>query len=222
MEVLLYLLFGFFDIFTILVFTFCMFRFPATDYLREFVIIAMIASVMSCINRMLLNISMFDPGIQFIVLALLFRYMLSFRLYEATLVTAVGYLGYIGVQFLLIPLLLLMGITQLSDMTGLNEMGTYLIQFSSALTILLISWIIKRLHFGFSFVPQPPHSFTIKQRSNRLERLIAFAVGFGVFFLLIVIYLLVLAEQKTIYLLLLAFIPLSILIWLLRKRDRYD
>lgn len=222
MEVLLYLLFGFFDIFTILVFTFCMFRFPAKDYIREFVIIALFAAVVSVINRMLLNHVMFDPGIQFIVLALFFRYMLSFRLYEATLVTAVGYLGYTGVQFLLIPLMYLMGITELNDMMGLTELGTYLIQLASDSTILLISWFVKKLNLGFSFVPQPPHSFTIKQKSNRLKILIAFAVGLGMFFLLMAIYLLALAEQKTVYLLLLAFIPLTLLLWLLRKRDKYD
>ncbi|WP_188066686.1 hypothetical protein [Brevibacillus brevis] len=222
MEVLLYLLFGFFDIFTILTFTFCMFRFPAKDYVKEFVIIAIVASAVSCVNRLVLDISMFDPGLQFIVLSLFFRYMLSFRLYEATLVTAVGYLGYTGVQFVLIPLLFFMGITELSDMTGLHEMGTYLIQTASDLAILLISWTVRRLGFGFSFVPQPPHSFTIKQRSNKLKKRISIAVSFGVFFILIVIYLLALAEQKTVYLLLLAFLPLSILLWLLRKRDKYD
>lgn len=221
MDVFFYLLLGFFDIFTIMIFTFCMFRFPASDYLREFCLIAGVASSASFVNRMVLEMPIIDPGIQFVLITLFMRFMLQFRSYEATLVSAVGYLGYTGGQFLIFPLLYELGVTSLADLTELTGWGISITQVLSDLLVLGVSLLVKRLHLGFSFVPQPPHSFTISQKPNKLEQIMVAGVSFGVISLLSVVYLMAVAQEKTVYLLLVIFVPIMFLLWLLRKREQY-
>ncbi|MCR8939810.1 hypothetical protein O0555_21145 [Brevibacillus laterosporus] len=219
MDILLYLVFGALDQMAIMIIAFKMFRFPVTNYLREFLIIASIISLISYFNRVVLGIPQYDTGIQYIALVLFFRHMLEFRLYEATLVAATGCIAFTGIQFVALSLLLKTSLVNLNDLGQVTELGTFIIQFVADVLVILVAWLLKLLNLGYSFISQPPHSMTYKPEKNKLTFFLILAVGLTVFILTTVLYVLIMSQANTVIILAYVLIPLAILLWLLRKRD---
>lgn len=219
MDILLYLVFGALDQMAIMIIAFKMFRFPVTNYLREFLLIASILSLISCFNRIVLDIPQYDTGIQYIALVLFFRHMLEFRLYEATLVAATGCIAFTGIQFVALSFLLKTSLVNLNDLGEITELGTFIIQFVADVLVILVAWLLKLLNLGYSFISQPPHSMTYKPEKNKLTFFLILAVGLTVFILTTVLYVLIMSQANTVIILAYVLIPLAILLWLLRKRD---
>lgn len=82
MDILLYLVFGALDQMAIMIIAFKMFRFPVISYIRDFLLIASVLSLISYFNRFILDISQYDAIIQYIMLVVFFRRMFEFRVYE--------------------------------------------------------------------------------------------------------------------------------------------
>ncbi|AYK08777.1 hypothetical protein D8Z77_21895 [Brevibacillus laterosporus] len=169
MKSFLYVLFGFVDSFTILFLTFKAFRLPVTMYLRDFSIMATALSITSFVNRVVLEVDQIDVGAQFFLIVVFFRLLFKIRVYESALITAIGYLSYIGIQFVIYPVLLSFGWVTLSDGKSLVEWGTFLIQLITDVTVLLIGWLIGIFNLGFSFIMQPPHDLYQKGKLDALK-----------------------------------------------------
>ncbi|RFB35683.1 hypothetical protein [Brevibacillus sp. VP] len=219
MDILLYLVFGVLDQMAIMIIAFKMFRFPVTNYLREFLLIASILSLISYFNRVVLDIPQYDTGIQYIALVLFFRHMLEFRLYEATLVAATGCIAFTGIQFVALSLLLKTSLVNLNDLGQVTELGTFIIQFVADALVVFVAWLLKSLNLGYSFISQPPHSMTYKPEKNKLTFFLILAIGLTFFVLTTVLYVLIMSQANTVIILAYVLIPLAILLWLLRKRD---
>ncbi|MGK5512080.1 hypothetical protein [Brevibacillus formosus] len=162
MNTILYLLLGFADVIVVLAFIFKLFRFPFWDYKREFFIMGITLSVTSYLIRVIFKIPVIDLGVQYVLFILFFRYLIKFRIWESTMLTAIGILAFDLSQLILIPTLISLGVATIGDVFKTTGMGTFLIQFVNDVAMILISYLIYRLNWGFSFVMQPPHELKWK------------------------------------------------------------
>lgn len=176
MNTILYLLLGFADIIVVLAFIFKLFRFPFWDYKREFLIMGITLSVTSYLVRVIFKIPEIDLGIQYVLFILFFRYLIKFRLWESTMLTAIGILAFDLSQLILIPTLISLEVATLGDVFRSTGKGTFLIQFVNDVVMVLISYLIYRFNLGFSFVMQPPHELKWKTSLNGINFIVLMLV----------------------------------------------
>ncbi|MCC8435506.1 hypothetical protein HP567_013215 [Brevibacillus sp. M2.1A] len=176
MNTILYLLLGFADIIVVLAFIFKLFRFPFWDYKREFLIMGITLSVTSYLVRVIFKIPEIDLGIQYVLFILFFRYLIKFRLWESTMLTAIGILAFDLSQLILIPTLISLEVATLGDVFRSTGKGTFLIQLVNEVVMVLISYLIYRFNLGFSFVMQPPHELKWKTSLNGINFIVLMMV----------------------------------------------
>ncbi|MCM3141635.1 hypothetical protein [Brevibacillus sp. MER 51] len=176
MNTILYLLLGVADIIVVLAFIFKLFRFPFWDYKREFLIMGITLSVTSYLIRVIFKIPVIDLGVQYVLFILFFRYLIKFRIWESTMLTAIGILAFDLCQLILIPTLISLDIATIGDVFKSTGMGTFLIQLVNDVVMVLISYLIYRFNWGFSFVMQPPHELKWKPSLNGINFIVLMMV----------------------------------------------
>ncbi|UED70722.1 hypothetical protein [Brevibacillus sp. HD3.3A] len=164
MNTILYFLLGFADIMVVLAFIFKLFRFPFWDYKKELAIIASTLAVTSYVFRMVFDLPEVDMPLQYILLILFFRYLIKFRVFEASLLIAIGILGFDLSQLIVAPALISLEVATLGDVFQSAGMGTFLIQAVNDAIMILVSWLLYKLNLGFSFIMQPPHEISWKTK----------------------------------------------------------
>ncbi|AGR47388.1 hypothetical protein EMERY_54 [Brevibacillus phage Emery] len=175
MDTLLYIILGSIDILAILVLAFKAFRFPLT-YKKELLIMSLSASLLSYLNRAILDIPTIDGLAQYTLLVLFLRYMLKVRLFDSTVLATVGYLGFNVVQYNTYVVLLWTGVVSFADGQALANLGTYIIQVTTDSLLFFIAWLIYRYNHGFSFIMIPPHDVHIRTNMTVLRILIMIMV----------------------------------------------
>ena len=221
MDVFLYILFGFFDVIAILVLIYKIFRFPLWEDTFKLIMIGIILSVVSYIDRFLLNIAFYDMAIQFILYVIFFRYLIKMRLFESLSIVSIGYCSFVGVQFIVYPLLLTSGIVTIDDAQELTNLGTYIIQSSTEVVCYIIGFLLYRFNMGFSYIFVPPHDLLIRNKKNKTHTLIMIANTLGILAVCSTMYW-VLNFASAIYIVLPSVMgSLIILIYLSHRRD-YD
>lgn len=223
METVLYLALGFADIMVVLAFIFKLFRFPFWDYKRELAIIAGTLAVMSYILRMVFNAPEIDMPLQFILLIVFFRYLLKFRLFEASMLVAIGILGFDLSQLIVAPLLISIEVANIGDVFQSAGMGTFLIQAINDTIMVLVSWLLYRFNLGFSFVMQPPHELSWKTKyttGSNLFALIGLLVASTT--ILAVLYILLNYFNDFKYVITVGIIALIILLITCHKKEKED
>ncbi|ATO50097.1 hypothetical protein BrL25_14035 [Brevibacillus laterosporus DSM 25] len=175
MDTFMYIILGIIDILSILVLSFKVFRFPLI-YKKEFLIISTTASLVSYLNRVILEIPNVDGWVQYSILVLFFRYMLKVRLFDSTILATVGYLGFNIVQYSTYVVLLWTGVVSFADGQALVNLGTYIIQLTTHIFVFLAAWLIYRYNHGFSFIMVPPHDVHIRTKMTPLKFLIMIMV----------------------------------------------
>ncbi|QDX92019.1 hypothetical protein EEL30_06345 [Brevibacillus laterosporus] len=171
MDTFMYITLGSIDILAILVLAFKVFRFPLA-WKKEFLIISITASLISYLNRVVLDIPSVDSWLQYTIIILFFRYMLTVKLFDSIVIATVGYLGFNIVQYSTYVVMLWTGVVSFADGQALTNLGTYLIQVATHLFVFLIAWLIYRYNHGFSFIMVPPHDVHIKTKMTPLKFLI--------------------------------------------------
>ncbi|MDN9011490.1 hypothetical protein [Brevibacillus laterosporus] len=223
MKSFLYVLFGFIDSFTILFLTFKAFRLPVTMYLRDFTIMATALSITSFVNRIVLEVNGSDVGAQFVLIVVFFRLLFKIRIYESALIAAIGYLSYLGIQFVIYPVLMSFGLVTLSDGKSLVEWGTFLIQLITDVTVLVIGWLIGMFNFGFSFIMQPPHDLYQKGKLDSLKIRIICGLVLGIITISTTTYWIFIFKGDVWVLILPILAPLLLLLrWLIRRDKIID
>ncbi len=171
MDTLLYIILGSIDILAILVLAFKAFRFPLT-YKKELLIMSLTASLVSYLNRAILDIPTIDGLVQYTILVLFLRYMLKVRLFDGIVLATVGYLGFFIVQYSTYLVLLWTGIVSFADGQALANLGTYIIQLATHIFVFGVAWLIYRYNHGFSFIMVPPQDVHIRTNMTMLRVLI--------------------------------------------------
>jgi hypothetical protein len=111
---------------------------------------------------MVLDIPGWDMTLQFIAYIALLMSLFRVSLPHAINLSAIGYLAFVGIQFIIYPLLLAVGFVTINDAQELTGVGTYTIQITSEVACYLVAFLIWKFNFGFSHVSVPPHDrFTI-------------------------------------------------------------
>lgn len=157
MDIFLYLVFGALDSLCNFVLMFKIFRFPIREYKYEIFLSTILITLVSYVNRMILNIPDWDMAIQFFLYVNLLIYLFKVNLPYAIDLSSIGYLTFVGVQFTIYPLLVASNIVSFNDAHELTGQGTYIIQISSELTCYLIGYLLWKFNFGFSHISRPPH-----------------------------------------------------------------
>ncbi|ANE45700.1 hypothetical protein SY83_04610 [Paenibacillus swuensis] len=188
MDILLYLIFGFLDLFAVTAIMFSLFRFQLREYVKEIVFICGVLSVVSYVNRAILGIPEYDLAIQFGIYVLFMRYVIRIRLFKSILLSAFGFMSYLLIQFIIFPLLVRTGFVSLLDAQSLHNLGTYGIQFSTDVVSFGLVWFAYRFRLGFSSVEHPPHNFSQKEQIKGSDLYIAYVVIMGVLSLCTVVY----------------------------------
>lgn len=164
MEFALYLLLGSMDLLAILALIFKMFRFPLWKNKMKIIMICLSLSAVSLVMRLVLDIPEYDMGLQFVLFALLFRYLLKFRTFEALTLSTIGFLTFDLSQLIVISIFLAAGFSSIEDIVSATGLGTYLIQGGTQATLFLISWNLYNFKLGFSFIMNPPHNLNRKTK----------------------------------------------------------
>ncbi len=164
MEYVLYLFWGAMDLLAIVVFIFKVFRFPLWKNKKKIVVICFSLSVCSLIMRIGLNLPEYDMGLQFVLFALLFRYLLKFRTFEALTLSTIGFLSFDLAQLIIISAFLNAGFSSVEDIVSATGLGTYLIQGGTQIALFLIGWALFQFNLGFSFIMHPPHNLRRKTK----------------------------------------------------------
>ncbi|PPB10863.1 hypothetical protein [Brevibacillus laterosporus] len=217
MDILLSLVIGIVNQMAIMIIAFKMFRFPVLSYIRDFLLIASVLSLISYFNRFILDIPQYDAIIQYIMLVVFFRRMFEFRVYEATLVTAAGCAIFTCIKVVTLALFLKTNVLSLDDLVHLTGLKMMLIQLLVDVLVLVVTWLVKKLNMGYSFMSQPPHNLNYKLKKSMISYLLIVAVGLVVF--VMSTYLYVLSQANLFMVFAYGVIPLVILLWLLTKKD---
>ncbi|AGR47574.1 membrane protein [Brevibacillus phage Davies] len=217
MDILLYLVFGVLDQMAVMIIAFKMFRFPVLSYIRDFLLIAFVLSLISYFNRFILDIPQYDAAIQYIVLVVFFRRMFEFRLYEASLVVATGCAIFTCIKVVTLSLFLKTSVLSLDDLVHLTGLKMMLIQLLVDVLVVVAAWLVKKLNMGYSFMSQPPHNLNYKLKKSMLSYLLIVAAGLVVF--VMTTFSFAISQVNLFVTLAYGVIPLFILLWLLTKRD---
>lgn len=157
MENVLYIVLGIFDAMSVILISMKLFRMPIWEFKWKILLTAVGISLVSYLNRIVLNTPSIDMPLQLIVFVVSLRYLLKFRIFEAVLIIVTGIMVYSPVQYLIYLIFLATGIMNSSVVTHNSGLSVYLIQISTILLIYLISFIFYRFNLGFAFIIVPPH-----------------------------------------------------------------
>ncbi|QJC50614.1 hypothetical protein HGI30_02745 [Paenibacillus albicereus] len=157
----LYLLFGFMDVFALLVVALALFRIPILKKVPVIAFISTLASLLSYLNRMVMNWSVFDLLSQFVLSVLFFVILFKFRLFWSMIVVSSGMIVFLPLQFTIYVLLTRFDFLP-AAISGANTGFVFVLQLLTDATCLLIAWIIRLSKGGYRFMPQTPHDFKEK------------------------------------------------------------
>jgi hypothetical protein len=206
----------------VLAFIFKLFRFPFWDYKKELTFIAGTLAVMSYMLRMVLDAPEIDMPLQFILLIVFFRYLLKFRLFESSMLVAIGILGFDLSQLIVAPLLISIEVATIGDVFQSAGMGTFLIQAINDAIVVLVSWLLYRFNLGFSFVMQPPHELGWKTKYTGSNMFALIGVVVASTTIIAVLYILLNYFNDFKYVITAGIIALIILLITCHKKEKED
>lgn len=217
MDAVLYLIFSLLDCFAIMALIYKTFRWPFWRSFKKLLIIAVVLSIVSYIDRIILDIAMYDSAIQFILYVVFFRYLLKISTFYAYPLAAIGYLLYNIVQFVTYPTLLTLGVVTEADAASNGGFGIYLIQLVTELISYAIAAAFYFLNLGYSYIDLPPHTGYESKRRSKFD---VAANAIGTLAVIIPMYVVLNYQAEHIYILLgttiLALVPMF---YLCRRKD---
>jgi hypothetical protein len=173
MDTMYYLVLGFLDIIAVFALFFKVYRWPFWNYAKEIFIISGILSVVSWVDRIILNIPDYDAAIQYFLIIISLRYVFLVRWNNSFTVATFGYLTFVCTQNIVYYSLLSTGVVGIFDAQLPQGFGIYLIQVSNHIVDLIICLVLFYGGYGFSYLTEPPHELRYKERNSRSGRAIS-------------------------------------------------
>lgn len=220
MNVSIYLLLGFLDVFSVIYLMFSFFSLPTREYIKEIAVIAAALSLSSYLVRIVFGLPLIDTLIQAALIIVLIRFLVKVKTALSVLITAVGFLAYMFLQPLILYLLTFSGAIAADVAPTTDTWGIRMVQLVTDTALIGISLLIARFGLSVTYFMRPPHTFFIKERLSREFFVIVAAACFGLTLSCALMYLLL-----EIRFLLIPPIALSILIVLILfvlRRDYYS
>ncbi|TPG72900.1 hypothetical protein EEL32_24340 [Brevibacillus laterosporus] len=151
-ETILFYLFSLFEYLAIFTLMFALFRFELKEYLIEIVVLSLIITFFSHYLRAFLKINDFAPLILLLGLIVLFWVICRIPIFYASVMVVTSYLMYGLFQYITFTIISSFIVLSLNDIRLDSESG-YLLQITTIVPTLLISLGLRRMNFGFSFIP---------------------------------------------------------------------
>jgi len=144
---------------------------PVREYLGKILIFAAFIAVFSYVMRIVLKEPNYDLPLQYLLFILFLRVGLKIKTHLASFIAGAGICAYAVLQ---------MGIYYFYDWTHLmnaymlkeNNGSIYLLQISTIVIALVISWALMKFNTGFSFIILPPHDFLTKENYFTIRNLL--------------------------------------------------
>lgn len=222
MKTFLYLLLGFFDVIAIIALIFRTFRWPFWEFKLKIIFMGITISFASYLNRLVLDIPQFDTAIQFMLFIVFLRYVIKVNVFHAVDVTAIGYLTFLGIQFIIYYLLQSMRLVTVDDATNPVANMAFFIQIATEGSSFLVAYLFYRFQLGFSFMMRPPHNLYLHRTIDVAKRTKMVFNTVGILTICISVYWLMNYEEHFYILPILTFLSLTILIYLSYKKDLQD
>ncbi|MEF3312589.1 hypothetical protein PV433_27235 [Paenibacillus sp. GYB004] len=219
METVIYFLLSVLDSIAIISLMFRVYRFPFWEYFKEILLMAVIASVVSYVVRVVLGVPALDMAVQYTLYVLLLRFIIKVRFFPALLVGAVGYLSYTAIQFIVYPLLIVTGVVTLDDGQAIQGAGTYIIQITSDMVSFIVCWFMYHFNLGYACFVRPPHDFDLKDKMTGTNLYMAWAVVPAVIVIFSTLYWILNHNAHILIVLPTVAASLYILIYLSRRKD---
>ncbi|MFN0222143.1 hypothetical protein [Paenibacillus sp. KR2-11] len=217
MSFILYLLFGFLELLSIFALMTKAFRFPFLEYIKETMLVAVIATALSYFIRVYFGFFQgLDTIAQLILYILFFRYFMKIKYWRA-LIVSLTYIGYVVLVLVVYGLYVSTGLIEEEVLNAPNSLSAYFIQFTSSSVAFLIAFLIYRLNLGFSFISVPPHDFLIKNKIKKHDIILLTAILMTAIVIFIGLFLLL--NDKAIASIPILLVLYIILIYIAYRRD---
>lgn len=136
---------------------------PMWEYRYRIALLTIFIALFSFLMRVVLNIPQLDLPLQYVFYILFFRYALQIKTHLSTFIVGSGLVDYINIQMLVYFLMNYLGVSP-NDVIHTNTgFSIYAIQVTSIITTYIISFVLFRFRYGFTFIMLPPHDFLISE-----------------------------------------------------------
>ena len=215
----LFVLFSTFEFLSILLFMFVLFRLKIAHNKFHILFIAVLLSYISY-NLHVAQLSGISPLLQMLVYFLLIWLMFRIQIFYALVISAISYISFGMVQSIFLVSLHLLNIITFDQIVPGTMLG-YFLQICTATIMLTITLILKKLNWGYDYVPHNEFA-PIKLKNENLHFLIIIVIS--VLFIGIVYYI-TLNEQYAMgfnHLITLLILTVILLIIISNKKNRSD
>ena len=170
MALAVYLMLGFIDTLAILAIMFKLFRMPFFEYSREVLALSLIISCSSYLLRVEVGSATLDMVVQISMYIGFLIYVIKIRIVKSVIIACAGYSAFAAIQLFIAALLFLSGLMDSQIVKDTAGIGIFMLQMISQLAVFLVSFLLHKKQWGWSYVIRPPHDFFVKETSNPLEK----------------------------------------------------
>ncbi|MDQ0493358.1 hypothetical protein [Paenibacillus brasilensis] len=175
LSALFYILLGVFDAIASVTLVLKLYMLPLWEYRKKILIYAIVIAIFSYLMRVIIGMPKLDLPLQYIFMILFFRFGLGMKTHLAAFSTGAGLTAYINLQLFVFLFANFFGIAQPEVIQDTDGLPIYSIQLISIVVVYLISFVISKYNFGFSFIVQPPHDFLrVENYFSSLNKLLIF------------------------------------------------
>lgn len=147
MDVVIFLFFSMLEWFALILLTFALFRLEIRDHTGQLIFASFLLSLFSYMLFIVFDLTLFATLIQPIVVFFFFWLLFKIPVFYAGLLVVNGYLAYS-----LVTSLIYLSIDYLDVEIYPGTPTSYLIQLIAGTIVFILTWIIYKLRFGYSFV----------------------------------------------------------------------
>lgn len=208
MNAILFVVFSTLEAWSIFAISFTLFRYNVLNYNLQIIPISLLMALLSYAIWHETTWKSWIPVISLVLFTLFIFYTLRISLIGSIIVSVTGYGAAIMIQTAFLFALQAMGITTVADVQAAGK-GYYILTSLSSCTILLISYLLYRLGYGFSF---SLHQFKVKR-----EKLLILVITVVTFILLSFLHLL---KNKLYFVEMIAVAIVLFLIYIALKKER--
>ncbi|WP_342414577.1 hypothetical protein NST83_13460 [Paenibacillus sp. FSL R10-2782] len=155
----LYILLGVFDALAVVTLVLKLYMLPVWEYRRKILFYAIGIALFSFLMRVVIGVPKLDLPFQYLFMVIFFRFGLGIKTHLGAFSAGSGLTAYINLQLFVYLFANFFGAAQPGAINYTSGFSIYFIQLSSIIIAYLISFVMGKYNFGFSFIIQPPHDF---------------------------------------------------------------
>ncbi|KJD43921.1 hypothetical protein [Paenibacillus terrae] len=155
----LYILLGVFDALAVVTLVLKLYMLPVWEYRRKILFYTIGIALFSFLMRVVIGVPKLDLPFQYLFMIIFFRFGLGIKTHLAAFSAGSGLTAYINLQLFVYLFANFFGVAQPGAINYTSGFSVYFIQVSSIIIAYLISFVMGKYNFGFSFIIQPPHDF---------------------------------------------------------------